>query len=267
MSALAVFTRTRISEAAQNDVDLAQASACFTYERKSLKSATLVAERSAARTYVWPTGYGSKAKEIMMTRNTLYLAIPAAIGVAAALTFAAAPAQAHCDAIDGPVAMSAVRALDQNNVNVVLPYVQPAAETELTAAFKQAITVRNAGPDAKALAERHFMETAVRLHRRGEGASYEGLKPAGTDFGPAIPAAEAAIARGTPDQVKRLLSDQLTHGIEARFEHVLHAQALPKEPKTATEVVAARERAHAELEFVQYVEGIYAATQGSAHAE
>lgn len=203
-----------------------------------------------------------------MTRKRRHLMIPAAaMGVAAALTFAAAPAQAHCDAADGPVATAAVKALDQKNVNLVLPYVQPAAEAELAATFKQALAVRNAGPDAKVLAERHFMETAVRLHRRGEGASYDGLKPAGTDFGPAIPAAEAAIARGTPDQVMRLLSDGVTHGVEARFGHVLHAQALPKEPKTATEVAAARERAHAELEFVQYVEGIYAATRGSTHAE
>jgi hypothetical protein len=197
-----------------------------------------------------------------------HLVIPAAaLGVAAALTFAAAPAQAHCDAADGPVATAAVRALDQKNVNLVLPYVQPAAEAELAATFKQALTVRKAGPDAKALAERHFMETAVRLHRRGEGASYDGLKPAGTDFGPAIPAAEAAIARGTPDQVMSLLSDRVTHELETRFGHVLHAQALPKEPKTATDVAAARERAHAELEFVKYVEGIYAASQGWTHAE
>lgn len=203
-----------------------------------------------------------------MTNKRRYLAFPvAAMGVAAALTLAAAPARAHCDAADGPVATAALRALDQKNVYAVLPYVQPAAEAELTGAFKQAVAVRNAGPDAKALADRHFMETAVRLHRHGEGASYEGLKPAGTDFGPAIPAAEAAIARGTPGQVMGLLSDHVTHGLEARFEHVLHAQALPKEPKTAADVAAARERAHAELAFVKYVEGIYAATQGAAHAE
>ena len=52
---------------------------------------------------------------------------------------------------------------------------------------------------AKTLADRYFMETAVRLHRLGEKAPYTGLKPAGTDFGPAIGAArgqDVTIHRG-----------------------------------------------------------------------
>ena len=46
------------------------------------------------------------------------------------------------------------------------------------------------------LADRAFLETAVRLHRAGEGAAYTGLKPAGLDYGPVIPAAEHAVATG-----------------------------------------------------------------------
>ena len=40
------------------------------------------------------------------------------------------------------------------------------------------------------------METVIRLHRAGEGAAYTGLKTAGADYGPAIPAAEYAVETG-----------------------------------------------------------------------
>src|SRR4029453_4731890 len=76
-------------------------------------------------------------------------------------------AQAHCDAANGPVATAAVKALETKNVNLILPYVPAATEVELTAAFEQALIARGKGPEAKALADRYFMETAVRLHRAG----------------------------------------------------------------------------------------------------
>ena len=112
-------------------------------------------------------------------------------------------AHAHCDAIGGPVATAALQALDTGNVSLILPFAPPSAEPELGAAFSQTVAVRSLSPQAKALADRYFMETAVRLHRAGEGAPYEGLKPAGTDFGPAIPAAEQALESG---QIQPLLA-------------------------------------------------------------
>jgi len=56
-----------------------------------------------------------------------------------------------------------VKALYTRNVNLVLPYAPAQAEPELTAAFMQALAVRGKGSEAKALADRYFMETAVRL--------------------------------------------------------------------------------------------------------
>ncbi|WP_445504395.1 DUF6448 family protein [Microvirga sp. G4-2] len=173
-------------------------------------------------------------------------------------------AQAHCDAIGGPVTTAAVRALDTNNVHAVLPYVPASAEPELTATFTQAMTVRAGGPDAKALADRFFMETAVRLHRAGEGAPYTGLKPADTDFGPAIPAAEQALATGKVEPLLEFLSREIEHGVRERFAHA--AGDKPKEPTGAAEVPAAREHVQEELGFIGYVEAIYLATKGSGHA-
>lgn len=196
------------------------------------------------------------------------LIIPAVLGgLVIALGFAAAPADAHCDSVDGPVAGAAMKALDAKNVNIVLPYAPATAETEMTAAFEQAVVVRAQSPEAKTLADRYFMETVVRLHRMGENAPYTGLKPAGVDFGPAIPAADKAIADGTTAELLPLLTGEVEKGVVERFDHVIHVKALPAQAAALSEVPAARERVKTEFGFVTYVEGIYAATQGSAHAE
>lgn len=196
------------------------------------------------------------------------LIIPAVLGgLVIALGLAASPANAHCDSIDGPVAGAAMKALEAKNVNIVLPYAPATAETEMTSAFAQAVAVRAQSAEAKTLADRTFMETAVRLHRMGENAPYTGLKPAGGDFGPAIPAADKAIADGTTIDLLPLLTGGVAKGVVERFDHVMHAKDLPAEAATLAEVPAARERVEAELGFVTYVEGIYAATQGSTHAE
>ncbi len=187
--------------------------------------------------------------------------------LAGALLLWPSGAQAHCDSESGPVATAAVAALDKKNVNLVLPYAPAEAEPELAAAFAQALAVRGKGAEAKALADRYFMETAVRLHRAGEHAPYTGLKPAGTDFGPAIPAAERAIETGSPDEVLALLGREVNHGTTHRLEEVARAAGATREPASKDGVEAARERVSAELAFVGYVEGIYAATRGGAHAE
>ncbi len=189
------------------------------------------------------------------------------VAVLAVFLLATVSAEAHCDAVDGPVAMAASKALGTKNVNLVLPYAPAEFEPELTAAFQQALVVRDKGPEARALADRYFMEVAVRLHRAGEKAPYLGLKPAGTDFGPAIPAAEKALESGTPDAPIKLLSEQLNHEIAARLGHALSKRAATKEPTTKVDVPAARERVSAELEFIGYVETVHLALTGGGHAE
>lgn len=106
--------------------------------------------------------------------------------IATGLLFGPQSAQAHCDAVDGPLAKAAQKALDNVNVNPVLAYA-PAAELEIRATFERSRKVRALGADARALADQAFMETVIRLHRAGEGAAYTGLKPAGADYGPVIP--------------------------------------------------------------------------------
>jgi hypothetical protein len=186
--------------------------------------------------------------------------ILAAAAAAFALMVAPQAALAHCDGIDGPVAKAALAALDSGNVDLALPYAPASAEGEIKAAFAQSLKVRSLGADAKALADRAFMETTVRLHRAGEGAPYTGLKPAGTDFGPAIPAAEQALETGNLSQVRALLAEEIEHGLHTRFEHAQEARKAARQPTTG--VVAARQ-----LGFVTYVEGVRQSALGAAGHE
>ena len=89
-------------------------------------------------------------------------------------------------------------ALDQQDVDLVLPYVQAPGEAEVRDAFDLAVKARTQGAEAREVADRFFFETVVHVHRAGEGAAYTGLKPAGLDVGPVIPLAERAIATGDP---------------------------------------------------------------------
>ena len=192
-----------------------------------------------------------------------------ASALAAGLLFGASQsAQAHCDSVDGPVAKAAQKALETGNVNLALPYAPAKAEPEIKAAFAQSLKVRNLNGDAKVLADRAFIEITVRLHRAGEGAAYTGLKPAGIDYGPAIPAAEKAVATGDLSRLKAVLDEEIEHGLHARFHHAREAQKASIEPTKAIDVAAARERASAELGFVTYVESLRQAAHGAAgHAD
>jgi hypothetical protein len=187
-----------------------------------------------------------------------------AVMIAASALLYPAPAQAHCDSTSGPVVEAARQALAKGDVDLVLPYVKADAEAELTAAFDHAREVRKLGPDARELADTFFFETAVRLHRMGEGAAYTGLKEM-TDFGPALESAEAAVAGGELEEVYAVLNEAMRESIDAKYAAIETTRAHAAEEQT---VAAARERVEAELIFETYVHDLYTAIVGpDAHAE
>lgn len=188
------------------------------------------------------------------------------LGLTLAGLLAAGGATAHCDAEDGPVAQAARRALEAGSVLPALPFAPEAAEAEIARAFAQASAVRALGPEARALADRHFTETLVRLHRAGEGAPYAGLRPAGLDQGPAIPAAEWVLASRDAGPLADLLGRALRTQLEARLDR---AQALPApgtDPVNPAEVASARSRVSAAFAFIGWVEGLHRAIEGDVHA-
>ncbi len=169
----------------------------------------------------------------------------------------------HCDTMDGPVVTAAKRALEMGNVNLILPWVPKKAETELKKAFEKALYVRKQGKEAKELADYWFFETAVRLHREGEGAPYTGLKPAGLDWGPVVPRAEKAIEKGNPKEVIEFISHTVEEELQKRFKH-----AMAKKKYDENNVDAAREYVQAMLSFVLYSHHLYIdITGGEKHEE
>lgn len=114
---------------------------------------------------------------------------------------------------------------------------------------------------ARDLADRYFFETVVRVHRAGEGAPYDGLKPAGRDLGPAIPAADAALEKGDPGPLVALPTDAVRAGVRAHFD-----VALKRKSFDAHDLRAGREYVEAYVEYVHFVERLFQATKGSAHA-
>lgn len=184
-----------------------------------------------------------------------------AFSLAAALALAApAAARAHCDTLDGPVVVTARASLDSGRIGPVLAWVQAKDEAEIRHAFEHARAVRKLGPDARALADRFFLETLVRVHRAGEGAPYTGLKPAGQDLGPAVVAADKAVETGSAAEVEKLLVESVRHGLHQRFGKL----AALKKP--ADDVAQGRAWVEAYVPYVHWVEGVHAAARrGAGH--
>lgn len=170
------------------------------------------------------------------------------------------PVFSHCDTLDGPVIKAAEKALETGNVNLVLIWVQPEAEKEIKSVFEHTLAVRKLSTEAKKLADKYFFETLVRIHRAGEGASYTGLKPADFDFGPTISAADKAVESGSAKEVLKILNDAVHRGLHERFMHMLEKKSFQ-----ANDLKAGREFVHAYVNFIHFVEGIYNATQNTAH--
>ncbi|HUU38183.1 MAG TPA: DUF6448 family protein [Candidatus Desulfaltia sp.] len=166
---------------------------------------------------------------------------------------------AHCDGMDGPVVKAARKALETGNVNLVLIWVQKPDEETIKEAFEKTLTVGKLNSEAKELADMYFFETLVRIHRAGEGAAFTGLKPAGRDLGPAIPAADQAIESGSEKILMKLLTETVRNGI---LEHFKEVQGRKKFDKN--DVEKGREFVKAYVEFVHYVERIYEATKKPA---
>ena len=167
---------------------------------------------------------------------------------------------AHCDGMDGPVVKAAQKALETGNVNLILIWVQKKDESEVRQAFERTLAVRKLSPQAKELADRYFFETVVRLHRAGEGAPYTGLKPAGRDLGPAIPAADRALEEGSIEPVVKLLTSTVDEGVRQQFK-----QALAKKSFNQEDIAAGQEYVRAYVTFIHYVERMYAAAKHPAH--
>ena len=156
---------------------------------------------------------------------------------------------AHCDTKDGPVVASAIKALEQNNVNYALIWIQPLDEKEIKDAFGQAVKVRSLSPEAQELADNYFFETLVRLHRSGEGIEFTGVKPSGTPVDKKILAADKSIAEGNLSPLNGLVPKDRFAELEKRFKKVMTLKNYD-----INNVEAGREYIEAYVQFFHFAE-------------
>lgn len=157
---------------------------------------------------------------------------------------------AHCDTMDGPVIKDAKLALDGNNINYALKWIQAADEPELKEAFALAIKVRKHGKEAKTLADRYFFDTLVRLHRMGEGVGFTGVKPAGTPVDERILAADRAIEAGNLTPLAGKVPEEMKHELHILFDRVMALKNFD-----VNDVKAGREYVAAYVSFFKFAEG------------
>ena len=184
------------------------------------------------------------------------------LGLALAMTaLTAGEAHAHCDTMDGPVVGAAGRALASGSLAPVLIWIRPEDEAEVAAAFRHARTVRSLGAEARSLADRYFFETVVRVHREGEGESFTGLKPAGTDLGPVVPAADRALETGDVAELEALVLHAVRDGLRERFARAVAAKGF-----APGDVAAGRAYVAAYVPLLHYVEEVHALSARAAGA-
>lgn len=127
---------------------------------------------------------------------------------------------AHCDSYDGPVIKEALKALEQNKVELVLKWIEPQQEEEIISLFDKTYSLKNGDKEVYAIVEKHFLETLVRLHRETEGEPFTGLKPAGS-MTPLVEMADNSIAGKNVEGVIKTVNNHLEKLLRERHKKVV----------------------------------------------
>ena len=190
-----------------------------------------------------------------------YLQVAAVTVLALAVRVAfSKSAFAHCDTMDGPAVKDGMKALETQNINFALKWIMPEYESELGEIFTLSLKVRGLSPESKTLADRYFLENLVRLHRVGEGASFDGLKPPGAPMDEKVLAADRCIELGNLTPLSGLVSHDEMHELEKRFGKVMELKDFDVD-----DVEAGREYIEAYVRFFKFAEGEEEHEHGKGH--
>lgn len=157
---------------------------------------------------------------------------------------------AHCDSYDGPVIKDALTALDNNNVALVLKWIEPQQEHEVIALFNKTYKLKDGDIEIYTIVEKHFLETLVRLHRETEGAPFTGLKPAGS-MTPLVAMADRSIEINSMEEVAKNVTTHLEQVLRERYAKVME---LNKTKDNSVE--EGRAYVHAYVEYTHTLEAL-----------
>ncbi|WP_458411486.1 DUF6448 family protein [Schinkia sp. CFF1] len=176
--------------------------------------------------------------------------VGAFIAAAAVVAMIPVSASAHCDTMDGPTVADAYKALENDNINYVLKWVQPKYEKEIKDKFDLSMKVKDLSPEAKELSEQYFFSELIRVHRAGEGAPFDGLKPSGTPIDEKVLAADKSIALGNLSPLEGLVEEEKMPELKERFEKVMKLKDYD-----VNNLEAGREYIEAYVSFFKFAEG------------
>jgi hypothetical protein len=172
------------------------------------------------------------------------------LAVITLMTIMTEKASAHCDTMDGPAVQDGRIALETGNINYAYKWIFEDFEKELKEIFDLSLKTRRLGADAREAADRWFLENLVRIHRAGEGASYDGLKPSGTALDPKVIAADESISLGNMSPIKGLVTMEEYNLLEEKFN-----RAIALKDYDINDVKAARAYVEAYVTFFKMAEG------------
>lgn len=159
---------------------------------------------------------------------------------------------AHCDSMEGPVIKASKKALDTGNLNYVLVWIKGENEEVIKTLFNKVNNDRSLNQDAKELAEMHFFETIVRLHRSGEGEPYSGIKPVGFKLEDGIEEADNAIETGSLKNVLKKLDDKYHAKANQLFKNLQL-----KKKYDVNDVNSGRMYVESYVSFIHYIEELF----------
>lgn len=155
------------------------------------------------------------------------------------MAFGSVSAFAHCDSYDGPTIKDAQKALESNNVSLVLKWITPEQEKEVIPLFNKTYSLKSGDKEVYSIVEKYFFETLVRLHRETEGAPFTGLKAAGTTK-PIVQMSDQAIANNNIDDLLGKLNKHIGKAIKEKYDKVARLNKIKNDsPEKGREYVEA----------------------------
>ncbi len=144
-------------------------------------------------------------------RSLLIIVIALGLGMVPQNSFA------HCDSYDGPVITDALKALENNDPDLVMKWIDAKHEKEITDLFSKTLKYKSEDQEVYSHLEKHFLETLVRVHR--EGGPYTGLKPAGSTE-QIIKLTDIALAENDFDGFLLKFNEQVDKILNEKYEKV-----------------------------------------------